>query len=70
MENLRHEEPCQEDVIAVFTRFMKIMVECAIDFLHVLEARPEPDCHDDYEGADQSDIDVPAERMAEEYEAC
>ena len=70
MQNLRHEEPGQEDVIAVFARFIQIMMECAIDFLHMLEPRPEPDCHDDRKCDDESDIDIATENMADENEAC
>lgn len=70
MEKLRHEKPGQEDMIAVFTRFMQIMVECAIDFLHMLEPGQEPEGHDDQECSDKSDVDVATERMTEEDEAC
>ena len=68
--DLRHEEPGQENIVAVFTRFMQIMIECAIDFLHMLEPGQEPEGHDEEKGDDESNIDVTTERMSEENEAC
>lgn len=68
--HLRHEKPSQEDMIAMFTRFKQIMIECAIDFLHMLEPGQEPEGHDDQQCNDETGVDVETESMPIEDEAC